>query len=141
MFALLAALMLLFPGPSPLPRTHTLTGTVTIVQNVIDPVPVGSQCQAMIDYTFIHIGTPLVLRDHAQRIVAIAKLHTGIVVDHARPRAVVGVDCQFSFQIKALPYRDFYTIALSDRGQVIITQTDLDTQHWHITLNPYGMLM
>jgi hypothetical protein len=136
MFALIAALMLLFPGPGMFPRTHTLSGTVTFV--LLDDIPVGDTCQSTDNFPAIRAGLPVVLRDGHQNVIATAKLSGGIVTNIGASGTETISDCQFSFRIDRIPRRDLYTIALGDNGQTMLTRAELDARNWQIEFAPWG---
>jgi hypothetical protein len=74
MFAFIDVLLLLFPGPSTLPRTHKLTGIVTIEHTSVAPQPIGSACRGWGKLAEIHEGAVVIVLDHDQAMPARTEL-------------------------------------------------------------------
>jgi hypothetical protein len=123
MFALLAALMLLFPGPSTLPRTHTLNGTVTVGAQFV--AVNGPTCEGTDDVASIWPGAYVTVRDEFFNVLATEVIGTG------RLGPATGA-CKFTFQIDQLPPRTLYRITIADWDFGYYTHARLDEQHWRI---------
>jgi hypothetical protein len=117
-------------------RTHTITGTLTLLErrNYDEP------CDGHDAYADIYTGQKMVARGSAGQIVGIGVLGTGRIVDSqddselGEPSGTfVTYHCRFSFSIQQVPEKDFYSITTSTReGGPIYSLADMQAKNWRI---------
>jgi hypothetical protein len=135
-FALLASLVLGGCNQHLLPEAHDLGGRVILDQ----AAPVergGGECRGTGGYSDLRSGVAVTASDSSGAVLATGEMtalpapttSTGAVRDAERRR------CVWTFQLRALPWRDAYTIGIADRGGVTYTRPELESAGWNVELS------
>jgi hypothetical protein len=122
-----------------LPETHDLGGRVILDQ----ATPVergGGECRGTGGYSDLHSGVAVTASDSSGAVLAGTEMtaapapttSTGDVLAAERRR------CVWMFQLRALPWREAYTIGIADRGEVTYTRAELDSAGWNVELSLGG---
>jgi hypothetical protein len=68
----------------------------------------------------------VVVKDEAEKIVALGKIGPGIESDFH--------ECEFEFTVEDIPERPFYTVEIGKRGSLVYAREELDREGWHLAL-------
>jgi hypothetical protein len=137
--ALLAVLALGGCNQHLLPETHDLGGRVILDQ----ATPVergGGECRGTGGYSDLRSGVAVTASDSSGAVLGSTTMTalpppttpTGDVLAAERRR------CVWTFELRALPWRDAYTIGIAERGGVTYTRAELDGSGWNIELSLGG---
>lgn len=118
--------------------SHTITGTITIIGQIVGSSDRTSGVIEPIDDTFctggggfddIRNGASVVVRDQTGVTIATGNIGPG-KPDPAFP----SVTCVFPFTVLDVPQVAFYEIEVSHRGGVSFSHAELETDNWEVDL-------
>ena len=103
------------------PPTHTMTGTQTIYDPLIDPTS-PTACE-ILGYTDIREGTPVEITDGTGTVVGVSSLG---------PAVATPGKCVFSWTAEGVPTAPLYNIAIGSvtRGKVGVSLQQLEDDGW-----------
>jgi len=130
MIAVVAALLLLFPGQSTFLGTHTIHGSITITNIDNGSKMVGAPCAPFGEFLDVQPGMRVLVRDRERRLLAETTLSGGHVFNQR--------SCQFTFTLN-VPHGDYYRIYPGSLGVMEYRYVDIVRSHWRaimIIMNP-----
>ena len=91
---------------------------------------IGADCTGTGGYDDLHVGTAVVVRDEAGKVLSTGNLDSGKISSLET--------CTWAFRVTGLPDAKYYQVEVSHRGQVTYSRADLDSAHWKIDLRLGG---
>lgn len=117
---------------------EVIVGTIVLRQHTVRPTVVfdaqGNQqpeapCSGRDGYDDLTAGAQVVVSDAEGTIIGSDHLEPGVRVEIED-----SVFCQFTFSVKVSPGENFYTVEVSDRGELTYSRADLETANWTVDL-------
>lgn len=112
------------------PAGHTITGTMTLDAEGVDPGDTNTPgCRSKGGYEDIAEGAQVVVKDGAGSVLATTALGGGTqtVTDP-------GADCVFEFSV-AVPDAEFYSIEVTHRGALTYSRVELEERGWTVSFS------
>ena len=115
---------------------RTLTGTVLVRHEALI-YGVGQSCTGTEGFSDIRSGTPVTVRDEANKILAVGQLGASrsILVPPVRRGDLERTNCEFDFSVGPIPDRPFYQVEVANRGPLSYSRADLETKGWRLELS------
>lgn len=116
--------------------TREITGTFTLkgfdaeedlTLGYFAKPPNGAPCQGDEGYDDISEGAQVVVRDESGTTIATGRLEPGA---YSRAEG----DCIFEFSVVGVPEADFYSVEVSNRGELTYPRDELEAAGWSVEL-------
>ena len=109
---------------------HSLTGELTIADGAyMSEYNLGmTECGGYEGYSDINLGTQVIVKDAAGKIIASGELGRG---------KNTGISCRFPISVRGIPDSDFYQIEIGtgNRGVMSYSKDELEDKNWEIVLS------
>lgn len=105
------------------PPTNTISGQLKLIASGINGT--DDNCYGTGKFRDLTGLMPVIIKDEQGKIIA-----TGYTGFGKRPTEHRTVICIFTFRIQDVPESKFYSIAISDRGTVILSRQELIDMNW-----------
>lgn len=101
-----------------------LRGTMDLYDSDFQYRPRGIRCSGSGGYDDLHSGTQVLVKDGAGKVLAKGNLESG--------KTGANKYCRFEFTIHDVPASDFYSVAVSHRGELTYSRDELETLGWQV---------
>ena len=113
--------------------SHRIVGTFTLT-DASNRGDVGDSCRGSGGYTDITPGAQVVVMNQDGTILGTGRLGAGSFVPFRGTTLTISSKCEFPFTVASLPKAQFYSVAVSHRGEITYSFQDLESSRWEVDI-------
>ena len=109
---------------------HTLTGSLEIIDENLEPFGNSTQCDGSDDGGFsdLSAGAQATVKNGSGRILAIGSIKEG-------KSNYDGATCTMPLRVSGIPKASFYEVEVSHRGELDYSYEQLQNRHWRVRVD------